>query len=136
MGCDLLVSAEVLNEVTGEAVLTDKADRKYHVVFDFSAVRVLEKLAGRGVMEILRETSVNDCLAMIMAGAAGYGRRNPGSPKLNGNLVERVFIDSGGYAILAPVLVHSLSCAEGLNLEGVDGDDEQDDAGPLALPSS
>lgn len=129
------MGAEVLNEVTGEAVLTDNGDRKYHVVFDFTAVRVLEKLTERGVMQILHDPSANDCVAMIMAGTAGWARRNPGSPKVNGNLAERIFLDSGGYRKLAPALIQSLSCAEGLNLDD-DGEGSRDDeAGPLALPS-
>lgn len=129
------MGAEVLNEVTGEAVLTDKEGRSYHVVFDFTAVRVLEKLTERGVMAILHDPSANDCVAMIMAGTAGWGRRNSGSPKVNGNLAERVFLDSGGYRRVAPVLTQSLSCAEGLNLDD-DGEGSGDDeAGPLALPS-
>jgi hypothetical protein len=129
------MGAEVLNEVTGEAVLTDKTGREYRLVFDFTAVRVLEKLAERGVMAILHDPSANDCVAMIMAGTAGWARRNHGSAKVNGNLAERIFIDSGGYRKVAPVLIQSLSCAEGLNLDD-DGDaNEDDEAAPLALPS-
>ncbi len=96
---------------------------------------MLEKLTERGVMAILSDPSANDCVAMIMAGTAGWARRNPGSAKVNGNLAERIFLDSGGYRKLAPVLIQSLSCAEGLNLDD-DGEGSGDDeAGPLALPS-
>lgn len=131
------MGAEVLNTVTGEAVLTDKADHKHHVVFDLQAVMTLEKMTGRGVIEILSNTSATDCVAMILVGTSGYGRRNPGSPKVNGNLAQRILVDSGGYLKLAPVLVESLSCAEGLGLDGDSGgDDDGDNSDPLALPPS
>lgn len=131
------MAGQVLNDVTGEAVLTDKEDRKYHVVFDLTAVMVLEKMTGRGAIEILSATSATDCVAMILAGTAGWARRNPGAPKVNANLAQKIFIDSGGYLRLAPVLVESLSCAEGLGLDGGSDDAGGDEeAGPLALPPS
>jgi hypothetical protein len=130
------VSAEVLNEVTGEAMIADKAGHKYHVCFDLTAVMVLEKMTGRGVIEILSNTSITDCVAMIIAGTSGYGRRNPGSPKVNGNLAQRILEDSGGYSKLAPVLVQSLSCAQGLGFDDESDGEDRDEAAPLALPAS
>lgn len=131
------MSGQVLNDVTGEAVINDNADRKYHVVFDLTAVMALEKITGRGAIEILSQTSTTDCVAMILVGTSAWARRNPGAPKVNGNLAQKIFIDSGGYLKLAPVLVESLSCAEGLGLDGGAGDAGGDeDPGPLALPPS
>lgn len=131
------MGAEIVNEVTGEAILTDAADRKYHLVFDLSAVMALEKMSGHGAIEILGNPSATDCVAMILAGTSGWARRHPGAPKVNGTLAQKIFVDSGGYLKLAPVLVEALSCAEGLGLDGgSDGDDSDGDPGPLALPPS
>lgn len=128
------MGAQIVNELTGEAVLSDREGRKYHVVFDLDAVMVVEKLTGRAAMEVIMGSpSVTDCVAMILAGTGGYARRNPGAPKVNANLAQRIFTDSGGLLKLAPILVESLSCAEGLGLVD-DGEDErgtEGESGPL-----
>ncbi len=134
MGANLLMSAELVNEVTGECTLTDKDDRKYHLVFDMDAVMALEKITGRAAVDIISNTSHTDCVAMILCGSGGYQRRNPGGSRMNGNLAKRIFLDSGGYARLAYVLAESLSRAEGMGFD--DEDDGGEAAGPLALPSS
>lgn len=130
------MGAQVLNEVTGEAVLTDKVGREYHVLFDLTAVVATEKLTGRSVMDVLTGPHAADCLVMIVTGAAGYARRNPGAPNVNANLAQRIFIDSGGLVKAGPVLVQSLSCAEGLGLGADDEAGEADEAAPLVSPPS
>ncbi|MCA1569748.1 MAG: hypothetical protein LC798_05385 [Chloroflexi bacterium] len=126
------MGAQILNDLTGEAALTDKDGHKYHVVFDLSAVMALEKITGKSAIDVLSNPSASDCVAMILCGTAGYGRRNPGSPKMNHNLAQKVLIDSGGLAKLAPVLAEALSCAEGLGLNGEDEDTDGQGADPLA----
>lgn len=142
---------QVLNEVTGEAVITDTGPghdgidpRRYHVVFDLDAVMTIEKMTGRSAIDILVGLpNLTDCLAMIMAGTAGYQRRNPGvGRRVNPALAKRILVDAGGVLALAPGLAESLSCAEGLglvdddnNAAGIDEGDG-DDASPLALPGS
>lgn len=128
------MAAEIVNEVTGEALLTDKAGREYHVVFDMSAVMALEKITGRTVVEIISDPGMTGCVAMIMAGAAGWQRRQPGGPKVNGNLAQKILTDSGGVAKCGPVLAESLSCAEGLGFNDDAGGD--DDTSPLGSTSS
>ncbi len=135
MGCHLLMSAELVNEVTGECILTDKEDRKYHLVFDMDAVMALEKITGKSAVDIISSTGTTDCVAMILCGHAGYQRRNPGGSRMNGNLAKKVFLDSGGYAKLCYVLAESLSRAEGMGFDD-EGDDGGEPSGPLALPSS
>jgi hypothetical protein len=132
------MGAEILNEVTGEAALTDKTGRKYHVVFDLNAVMALESIVGRSAISVISAPDVTSCVAMILAGSGGYQRRNPGGRKINANLAQKIFLDSGGLVKLAPVLVESLSCAEGLGLNGGDDDAGADEgeAGPLVSPPS
>jgi hypothetical protein len=131
------VGAQILNDVTGECVLTDKEGRSYHLIFDNQAVMALEKITGKSAVGILSDTSNTDCQAMIMCGAAGWQRRQPGGPRVNGNLAQKIFLACGGYAKLAPKLAESLSCAEGM---GFDDDDEAEgdagDAGPFGSPTS
>ena len=129
------MSAKIVNELTGEAVLTDTAGHDYHVVFDISAVMALEKITGRSAIEVMSNPGLTDCIAMILSGTAGWQRRTPGAPRVNGNLAQRILIDSGGLAKVAPVLCESLSCAEGLGM-GADDDGEGDATGPLASPLS
>lgn len=132
------MGAELVNEVTGECILTDKNDRKYHLVFDMDAVMALEKITGKPAVNIISDTSHTDCVAMILCGHAGWQRRNPGGSRLNGNLAKRIFLDSGGYGRLAYVLSDSLSRAEGMGFDDAESEDDTDavDRGPLALPSS
>lgn len=127
------MAAEVLNEVTGEAVLTDKAGHKYHVVFDLDAVLAVEKITGKTAVQLMTgQPGATDCICLILAGSAGWARRNPGAPRINENLARKIFADSGGLR-LGPALSVSLSCAEGL---GLDDNDEEADSGPLVSPSS
>lgn len=129
------MGARVLNDVTGEAVLADKEGREYHVIFDLQAVMALEKLSGRSAFDIVNEgPTISDCVCMILAGAAGYSRRDSGAHRVNGNLAQRIFQDSGGFLAVAPTLAESLSCAEALGLQS--STDGEDAASPLELPSS
>lgn len=137
------MGAKLLNELTGEAVLTDKEGRSYHVIFDLSAVMALEKITAKTAVQVISNPGVTDCVAMILAGTAGWQRRDPSAPRVNANLAQRILIDSGGLAKIAPVLAESLSCAEGMGLgddgdNGDNGDDDGDggDAGPFASPTS
>lgn len=131
------MGAQILNDLTGEAVLTDKADRKYHVVFDISAVMALEKITGRSAIEVMSSPGLTDCVAMILTGTAGWQRRNPGAQRVNANLAQRILIDSGGLAKVVPVLCESLSCAEGLGMsDDAAGDSDGDEADPLASAPS
>ena len=135
------MGAELINDLTGEAVITDKAERRYHVVFDLSAVMVVESMAGRSAMDILMgRPSATDCVAMIVGGCGGYSRRSPNAPKVTPKLAMRILEDSGGVLKLGPTLAASMSCAEALGLRGDDEDsddaDGEDDRGPLASPPS
>lgn len=135
------MSAELVNEVTGECVLFAKCEdsevREYHLVFDMDAVMALEKITGKSAVDIISNTSNTDCVAMILCGHAGYQRRNRGGSRMNGNLAKRVFLDSGGYAGLSYVLAESLSRAEGMGFDDAgDGGDSGDESGPLGLPAS
>jgi hypothetical protein len=132
------MGARILNELTGEAVLSDDQGREYHVLFDLSAVMAVEATTGHSAIDVLRNTTVTDCVAMILAGSEGYARRNPGAKRVNGNLAMRVLASCGGLMRVAPTLVESLSCAEGLGL-GPDATDDDADEGdgdePTPLPS-
>lgn len=130
------MSTGVVNDVTGEAFIQDDKGRKYGVLFDLAAVQALERMAGKSAIDVLNNPGVNDCIALIVAGTLGYGRRNPGSPKVNGNLAARIFEDAGGYRKVAPTLIESLSCAECLGLSETPDDDDEGEAGPLGLPTS
>lgn len=130
------MAAKLLNEVTGEAVITDSAGREYHVVFDLTAVMAVEQLTGRGAVDVALGgmPSASACVAMILAGTAGYARRQPGAPKVNPNLAQRILVDSGGVAGVGRDLCVSLAHGEGLGLT----DDEPgsgDEAGPLVSPA-
>lgn len=128
--------AKIVNDLTGEALLTDDAGREYHLVFDLQAVMNVEALSGHAPLQVMGNPSVTDCVSMIVAGSAGYQRRSPGGKKVDGKLAMRILIDSGGYRRLAPVLAMSMSCAEGLGLDDDGSDDSDgDEAGPLALPT-
>lgn len=129
------MGAQILNELTGEAILTDDADRKYHLVFDLSAVMQLEAMSGHTALDVIRNPSVSDCVVMIMAGIDGHQRRNGGGKKISAKLAQRILADSGGFRRLAPVLVESLSCAEGLGLGGDDDDGDGDEDGPFPSPT-
>lgn len=133
------MGAEVVNDLTGEVVLSDEAGNSYHLVFDLSAVMTLEKMAGRGALEILSSTpSINDCLAMILAGAGGWQRRSPGAKVVNPNLAQKILVGAGGALKVMQVLMKSLSCAEGLGLREEMGDEpgEASDARPLDSTAS
>ncbi len=130
------MSAKIVNDLTGEVLLTGKSGRTYSLVFDLSAVMALEKITSKSAIDIMINPGATDCVAMIMCGASGWQRRNPTGPKINGNLAQKVFSDSGGLSI-RNVLAESLSGAEGLGI----GDEEEEepdesDPGPLALPTS
>lgn len=131
------MGAQILNDLTGEAALTDIAGRKYHLVFDLSAVMAAEKMTGKSAMDLMMSRpGVVDCVCLIIAGCSGWQRRNPGAePKITEAKATRIFSDSGGLRI-APVLIESLSCAEGMGLEGAEPDDADDEAGPLVSPTS
>jgi hypothetical protein len=126
------VGAEIVNEVTGECVLTDKEGRTYHLVFDMSAVMALEKMTGKSAVGIMSDTANTDCVAMILAGAGGWQRRQPGGQRINGNLAQKIFIACGGYDKLAVKLCESLYLAEGMGFNDDEAEDAGgDDAGPL-----
>ncbi len=132
--------AQIANDVTGEAVLTDPEGREYRIIFDLSAVMDVERMSGHSAVDIMAgRPSVTDCVCMIIAGAAGYQRRNPaGAKKVNPNLAQRILIDCGGLVRVAPVLAESMSCAEGLGL-GPDPDEDDgggEPPGPLVPPGS
>lgn len=130
------MGAQILNELTGEAAITDKAGRKYHVVFDLDAVIAVEKMTGRSAMELMMSRpGITDCIVMIIAGTGGWARRNPGAggPRVNENLAKRIFADGGGIR-LGPILAESLSCAEGLGLEAAADEHDGGEDGPLLSP--
>lgn len=130
------MGAQILNELTGEAAITDRAGRKYHVVFDLDAVIATEKMTGRSAMDLMMSRpGASDCIVLIIAGTGGWARRNPGAggPRVNENLAKRIFADSGGLR-LGPILVESLSCAEGLGLGADDDDHDGGEDGPLHSP--
>lgn len=133
------MGAQIVNELTGEMVLTDDAEHAYHLVFDLTAVMAVEQMSGRQAMDILASRpSVTDCVCMIVAGVAGYQRRHPGGKKVSPTLAQRILIDSGGLLRLAPVLAESMSCAEGLGLgpDESSEDGDGDDPAPFASPTS
>lgn len=129
------MGARIVNDVTGEAVLSDEAGRSYHFLFDLQAVMNVEALTGHAPLQIMGNPSVTDCVSMIVAGSAGYQRRSPGGKKVDGRLAMRILTDSGGYRRVAPVLATSLSCAEGLGLDAGEDDGDGDEDAPFDLPT-
>lgn len=112
--------AQIVNQATGEAVLTGRSGRECHVVFDLAAVAQLEaQMGGRSVLDLIQSRpGVTNVLQMMVVGSAGYARRNPGQvPKpLNPALAMKVMEDCGGFANIADVMLESLTRAEGLGL--------------------
>lgn len=112
--------AQIVNHATGEALLSGRTGREYHLVFDLAAVAQLEaQMGGRSVLDLIQSRpGVTNVLQMMVVGSAGYARRNPGAnvKPLNPNLAMKVMADCGGYANIADVVLESLTRAEGLGL--------------------
>lgn len=129
-------AAQVLNDITGAAVFTATNGRQVHVLFDIEAVSAVESLSGKSVFDLLStRPGVSDMVHLIMAGAAGYSRRNPAAKAVNAERALR-FIKAfpGGVLGMLPTMLKSLTKAEGLGLDLDDDDDldddEDGDAGP------
>lgn len=134
------MGAQVLDDFTGEAVLTDAAgNQRAFVLFDRTAVKSIDAVIPRGAMSVVAggTGNVTEVVQLLMCGSAGYQRRNRGAMRLvNEDLARDVLRDCGGPFVVLPALLESLSCAEDLGLRGDAEASDGDAAAPLAPPSS
>lgn len=134
------MGAQVIDDFTGEAVLSDAAgNQRAFVLFDRTAVKAIDALIPRGCMALVSggTGNITECVHMLVCGSAGYQRRNRGAMRLtNEDLARDVLRDCGGPFVVLPVLLESLSCAEDLGLRADAEVSDGDAAAPLAPPSS
>lgn len=141
------MSAEMVNPVTGECLLTDKEGREYHLLFDLTAVAALETMSnGETVFDIIeRRPGVLMLARMLVAGSQGYARRNPTTTqRINPGLAMKVIVSCGGIQKIVAPVTESLCRSEGMGMfddEGLDpgagdgdGDGDGDGEPPLSGP--
>lgn len=120
------MSAQVVNRVTGECVVTDeKTGRTYNLEFDIKAITKLEQMcAGKSAMTLIATPpSMTDMACMLVMGVEGWNRRNGAAQKpLNPNLAQQLIVNAGGYARIVDELQLSLARGEGMGL--LDGAEE------------
>lgn len=126
----------VENLTTGEAVLEGESGREVRVVYDAQAVHMIESRLEGGASAFDLISGLRDhrptlqvTAVIIVAGAAGYARRNGSRGKtLTPQAALDVIDDCGGQAEVLPVLSESMARSRTLGLvkedEGLGPDDE------------